>query len=94
MTILVSGEPVRMGDRLFSKRSQAWGTCIQLLDGAIVLAVNKGGDTRNFTATEGGVIAGSRDLYWHAPLDLELPRSQLHKLAKMQAIVDATLSLF
>lgn len=93
MTILVSGEPVQFGDRLYSRRANAWVTVVQLLDSGIVVSVTKGEDVRTFTASEGGIIAGSRDLFWHAPIELDLPKSQLHKLAKIQALLGAALPL-
>ena len=93
MTILVSGEPVHLGDRLYSRRSNAWCTVEQLLQNGVVVAVTKGDDVRYFTATEGGVIAGSRDLFWHAPIDVDLPKSQLHKLTKLNVVIAAMLPL-
>lgn len=88
MTIRVAGVPISLGDRLFSRRAAAWGTIVQILDSAAVLSITKGETTRTYTVTEGGLVAGSRDVYWHAPLELDLPKNELHKLQKIQTVVD------
>lgn len=89
MTIRVAGEAVKLGDTLFSVRSQSVGTVVQVLDSTVILRVTRNGSTRDFTVTEGGSIAGEKSVYWHAPLALDLPKSQLAKVQKIQAVVDA-----
>lgn len=88
MAIRIAGVPVALGDRLYSRRAAAWGNVVQMLDSAAVIAITKGDTTRNYTVTEGGLVAGSRDIFWHAPLDVDLPKSELHKLSKIQTLVD------
>ena len=90
MTIRVNGTPVGLGDRMYMPRAGAWGTIVQVLDSAAVLAVTKGQTTRNYTITEGGMIAGTgeQSAFWHAPISLALPKSELHKLQKIQTVVD------
>lgn len=89
MSIRIAGEPVKVGDRLYSRRAAAWGQITSVSDFSAVMSITKGERTRTYTVTEGGSIAGSRDVYWHLPLALDLPKSQLQKLAKLQAVVDA-----
>ena len=88
MAIRIAGVPVALGDSLYSRRAAAWGTIVQMLDSAAVMAVTKGDTTRNYTVTEGGLVAGSRDVYWHAPIEADLPKNELHKLQKIQTVVD------
>jgi len=89
MTIRIAGTPVALGDRLYTRRAAAWGTVVQVTDSVAVLQVVKGDTTRNYTVTEGGVVAGSPDVGWHAPIVLDLPKSELHKLNKIQTLVDS-----
>lgn len=88
MTIRIAGEAVGLGDQLFSRRAGAVGTVTQVLDTAVLLRVTRAGGDRILTVTEDGVVAGGKDVYWHVPLDLDLPKSQISKLAKIQAVVD------
>lgn len=89
MAIKIAGYPVALGDRLYSRRAAAWGTIIQMLDSAAVFEIVKGEQRRTYTVQENGVVAGAVDIQWHAPLELSLPKSELHKLQKIQTVVDA-----
>lgn len=89
MAIRVANYPLALGDRLYSRRAAAWGTIVQILDNAAVMSVTKGETTRLYTLTEGGLVAGSRDVYWHAPIALDLPKDQMYKLQKIQTLVAA-----
>lgn len=90
MTIRVNNTPVGLGDRLYMPRSGAWGTIVQNLDSAAVLSVTKGQTTRNYTITEGGLLSGvgEQAVFWHQPISLALPKNELHKLQKIQTVVD------
>jgi hypothetical protein len=87
MTITVAGSPVSVGDTLFSRRAGGPGTVTAVLDYAVVLRVNRGGTTRDYTVTEGGLVAGTRDVWWHPPLELDLGKGQGTKFNQIQALV-------
>jgi hypothetical protein len=93
MTIRIASEPVALNDQLYSRRAAAWGRVVQVLDSAVVLSITKGGTSRNYTVTENGMVAGSREVYWHEPIDLDLPKSQLAKFVKIQAVVQALIEV-
>jgi hypothetical protein len=88
MSILIAGSPVALGDSLYSRRAGAVGTVIQVLDHSFVLRINKAGSNRDLTVQTGGVVAGARDVYWHEPIHLDLPKGQGAKLQKLQQLVD------
>lgn len=88
MSILIAGSPVALGDSLYSRRAGAVGTVIQVLDHSVILRINKAGGNRDLTVQAGGVVAGSRDVYWTAPLELDLPKGQGAKLQKLQQLVN------
>jgi hypothetical protein len=88
MSILIAGSPVALGDSLYSRRAGAVGTVIQVLDHSFVLRINKAGSNRDLTVQAGGVVAGQRDVYWHEPLALDLPKGQGAKLQKLQQLLN------
>lgn len=89
MTITVAGSAVQLGDTLYSRRAGTIGTVVQVLDYAVQLRIVKGaGQHRDLTVTEGGMVAGARDVFWHSPLDLDLPKGSQAKVQKIQALVD------
>lgn len=88
MTIKIAGSPVKLGDTLFSRRAGGPGTVTKLLDYAVVLSVSRGGISRDYTVTEGGLVAGVRDVYWHLPLELDLPKDSVEKVQKIQTLVN------
>jgi hypothetical protein len=93
MTIRIAGTPVAVNDQLFSRRAAAWGRVTQVTDNVAVLSITKSGSTRVYTVTEGGNIAGGRDVYWTEPVALDLPKAQAGKLVKIQAVVDALIEV-
>lgn len=89
MTITVAGSMVQLGDTLYSRRAGTFGTVVQVLDYAVQLRVTRAaGQHRDLTVTDGGMVAGARDVYWHAPLELDLPKGSSAKVQKMQQLVD------
>lgn len=89
MSIVVAGSPVALGDQLYSRRAGTIGTVVQVLDHAAILRITRNGQHRDLTVTQGGMVAGQRDVYWHAPLELDLPKSSASKQQKIQQLVDA-----
>ncbi len=89
MTITVAGSMVQLGDMLYSRRAGTFGTVVQVLDNAVQLRITRGaGQHRDLTVTEGGLVAGTRDVYWNGPLDLDLPKGSSAKVQKIQQLVD------
>jgi len=89
MSIVVAGSPVALGDQMYSRRAGTIGTVVQVLDHAAILRITRNGQNRDLTITQGGLVAGSRDVYWHPPLELDLPKGSAGKMQKIQQLVDA-----
>lgn len=91
--IRIAGRTVNINDRLYHVGFQAWGTVTKYDDGSIELTIQgrSEGNYRRLLVTAGGLVNGKREVYWHKPLVLDLPFSDINKL---QQVVDLTLELF
>lgn len=83
----IAGDIVQRGDRLYSNRAGEFGTVIDLGENIATLRVERPQGHRDFTVEQGGYIAGQRDVYWHAPLQLDLPKAQGAKRAKAELVL-------
>lgn len=88
MSVIIAGSPVALGDQLYSRRAGAVGTVIQVLDHAVTLRITKAGQNRDLTVTGNGQVAGSRDVFWHPPIELDLPKGAGDKMQKIQQLVN------
>jgi hypothetical protein len=88
MSILIAGSPVALGDSLYSRRAGAVGTVVQMLEQSFVLRISKPSGDRDLFVQPGGTVAGARDIYWHGPIELDLPKGQGAKLQKIQQLVN------
>lgn len=86
MAVLVAGVQVRLDDRLYSRRSAETGRVIKVDPDTAQLQIESSG--RIHVVTNGGYVGGTRDVYWHPPLQLDLPKGSEDKLAKLQTLVD------
>lgn len=93
MTISIAGSQVKLGDRLYSRRAGTTGTVSVVRDGSISLEVNMGQGNRTYTVTSGGFVSGIRDVFWHEPLVLDLPKEAIAKVAKIQTVVDTLVTV-
>lgn len=89
MSVIIAGSPVALGDQLFSRRAGAVGTVVQVLDHAVILRITRNGQNRDLTVTGNGQVAGSRDVFWHPPVELDLPKGSSDKMQKIQQLVNA-----
>lgn len=82
----IAGRQVKIGDALYHIAFQAWGTVVGFDGGsAKIRIVGANGHERILYAQDGGRINGARMLYWHTPLELDVPVANIDKL---QRIVD------
>lgn len=86
--VTIAGHPVALNDRLYSRRAGVMGTVTNIGLSTFTLTITRDGGSRDYTVSEGGLVNGEREIYWHAPLELDLPKVQLHKRAKFQAVLD------
>lgn len=89
----IAGVNVQRGDRLWSNRAGAFGVMIDVQENIGTLRVERAQGHRDFTVEQGGFVAGARDVYWAAPLQLDLPKGQDAKRAKIEAIVATLLEV-
>lgn len=87
MSISIAGRNVVVGDSLYHIGFRAWGsvTGFDASGPAILDLPGSGGQVRRLMVLNGGIINGQHVVYWHLPVSLNLPRSDI---SKIQAIVD------
>lgn len=89
----ITGVTVQRGDRLYSNKAGAFGTIIDLGANIGTLRVERPQGHRDFTVEQGGIVGGSRDVYWQAPIQVDLPRGQEDKRARLEAVVATLLEV-
>jgi hypothetical protein len=89
----IAGVNVQHGDHLWSNRAGAFGTMIEVQENIGTLRVERAQGHRDFTVEQGGYVAGTRDVYWVAPLQLDLPKGQDAKRTKIEAVVATLLEV-
>lgn len=79
MTISIAGRTVQKGDRLYHRGFNLWGQVTKIDGRAVVLLVQGigNGNVREMRVTDGGMVSGVRQIYWHEPLVLDLPTSDV-----------------
>ena len=91
MKATIAGRTVQQGDHLYNTALQLWGEVLQSEDsGASFVVEFRGignGNTRTYTATDGGFINGKRVLYWHKPIELDLPFADISALQRLVDLV-------
>lgn len=86
MAVIIAGREVKIGDTLYHVAFQAWGTVQRFDTNSAVLRLTLGNEV--FVAS-GGVTNGKRQVYWHQPLVLDLPVSNV---SKYQEVLDYLLT--
>lgn len=86
MAIVIAGRVVKQGDTLYHTGWRTWGTVIGFdTNTARLRLVGAGGSERVLPVANGGTVAGVRQVYWHEPLQLDLP---VQNVTKAQALID------
>lgn len=87
MEIKIAGRRVCIGDRLYHKGWDTYGTVVNYdPSGAAWLSiVSSTGQRRTMAVTDGGKVAGVKMCYWHKGIDLDLP---IEDISSIQSIVD------
>ncbi len=93
MAIIIAGSPVALGDLLYSRRANTQGTVVAVGESTATLEVLVGAETRRYVVSNGGLVSGIRDIYWHAPLALDLGKGSTGKLLGIQTVVDALVTI-
>ena len=85
MAVMIAGVQVHLGDRLYSRRSAELGRIVKVDPDAVQLLIESTG--RVHIVTNGGNVGGTRDVYWHPPLMLDLPKGSEAKVVKLQTLI-------
>lgn len=85
--VLIAGEEVKLNDVLYSRRAGASGKVVALTETTVTLRITKEAGSRDYIVQSGGVVNGEREVYWHAPLELDLPKSKVGKLQRYAAVL-------
>lgn len=91
--IIIAGRQVQVADALYHTGYGAWGI-VKGFDpsGPAMVEFNAGGGhKRTLFVTTGGFINGVRLVYWHQPLSLDLPVSDV---TSFQALLDTAVERF
>jgi hypothetical protein len=82
----IAGRVVALNDALYHSSFQAFGTVIGFEGSSARLRIiGANGRERVLLVQEGGMVNGVRQVYWHEPIQLDLPRQNI---SKIQAVVD------
>lgn len=92
MSIVIAGRQVAVGNSLYHVGFKAWGV-VKGFDpsGPALLELTAGSQTVTLFVQNGGIINGVRQVYWHAPLVLDLPTPNT---TKYQTLLDALVENF
>ena len=93
MSIVIAGRQVEVGNSLYHTAFKAWGV-VKGFDpsGPALLELNASNNQKTILYVQnGGIVNGVRVIYWHAPLVLDLPTSNI---AKYQTLLDALVTAF
>lgn len=77
--IRIAGREVKLNDRLYHQGFGLWGEVVEQDDMSVVVAI-KGqgeGNVRRLIVTDGGLVSGKRQMFWHTPIVLDLPRGDI-----------------
>ena len=87
MAITIANRKVAVGDRLYHAKLARWGEVVRYdTSGPAIIEIDVAPyGPRKFYIQNGGRINGERVVYWHEPLTLDLPTSDIRF---MQSIVD------
>lgn len=84
MSITIAGRLVKQGDPLYHTAFQAWGTVVGFDGGSAKLQLaGANGQTRILYVQQGGRVNGVRTVYWHEPLQLDLPQQDVTKYQRL-----------
>lgn len=82
--ITIAGRDVKIGDSLYHQSLKSWCRAVKYdPSGSLEVTVKTGGHERRLMVTKGGKVNGVRQMYWHEPLHLDLPRYDVSAYQKL-----------
>lgn len=86
MSILIAGRQVLKGDSLYHRGFESWGTVSRFdPSGSAELVIKGRGGIRKMLVLNGGYINEKRQVFWHEPITIDLP---LSNVSAVQRVVD------
>lgn len=86
MAVRIAGRAVRPGDRLYHKGYETWGYVTRYdPSGSAEFVIRGTRGERKLLIQQNGVINGRRMVYWHQPIELDLPYANVQSI---QTVVD------
>lgn len=93
MSIMIAGRAVKKGDSLYHRGFEAWGYVSRFDPSGSAEYILKGPHgERKMLVLNGGIVNGRRQLFWHEPIQLDLPRQDVKSLQRVVDAVAAELS--
>lgn len=90
--IQIAGRRVAIGDRLYHKGLGVWCRAMRHdPSGSLEVQVQNALGGRVFLITNGGMHNGQRQMYWHEPLNLDMP---FDDVSKYQELLDVLAERF
>ena len=80
----IAGRAVKLNDNLWHAGHRRWVTVAQA-EPCLVEMLGTNSQKVTYAVAQGGHIAGVRQLYWHQPLELDVPQSDI---SGYQTLVD------
>lgn len=86
--IKIAGRPAKVGSNLYHNGFQAWGQITRYdPSGSAEFTIKTRKGERKLLVQKGGVINGRRQLFWHEPLELDLPQQNISAIQRIVDIV-------
>lgn len=87
--IKIAGREVQIGNSLYHSSLRMWGSVARYdASGAAVLEIaQSSGASRKLLITDGGTVAGRKEIFWHEPLFLDSPLSDVSDIQEIVNIV-------
>lgn len=84
--ILIAGMEVKIGDKLYHRDFRTFGRVSRFdASGSAEVIIPVQGGERKFLVQQGGMVNGRRQMYWHEPIELDLPRTDV---SSVQTVVN------
>lgn len=92
--LTIAGSAVALGDALYIHRAQAHGSVVALgANTATVRVTIPSGGTRDYVVEQGGMVAGRREAFWQAPIQLDLGKVDAARQAKAQLVIGTLMTV-
>lgn len=83
----IAGRTLKVGDTVYHRALDTWGVIIRFdRTGSAEFEIKGPKGNRVLMVQDGGIVNGRRQIFWHEPLFLDLPR---RNISAIQRVVNA-----